>query len=65
MVKGTNVEGQETVEASGEAIVIADAIYGGLAEIASAIREVAKAIAGDDVGEPEESETFLDGTRKK
>jgi hypothetical protein len=64
MVKGSGGESQDAIEASGDTIVIADAIYAGLAEIAGAIREVAKALAGDEVGEPDESEVYLDGTRK-
>lgn len=64
MVKEESNRSEEQIEASGDAIVIADAIYGGLAEIAGAIRELAKAQAGEDYGDAEESDTYLDGSRK-
>lgn len=51
-----------TVEASGDALVIADAIYAGLSEIAKAIKSMNEDI-GSDYGEPEVAETYLDGTR--
>lgn len=54
------------IEASGDSLVIADAIGyvgEGLHEIAKAIRELAKATAGDEYGEPE-VETYLDGRAK-
>lgn len=44
--------------------IIGDAIYAGLCEIAGAIRELAKAQAGDEIGDPVESDTYLDGSRK-
>ena len=51
------------IEASGDAIIIADAIYGGLAEIAAGLRAIAKALEGEE-GEPQEEEYYLDGTKK-
>jgi hypothetical protein len=44
--------------------IIGDAIYAGLVEIAGAIRELAKAQMGDDIGDPVEVDTYLDGNRK-
>lgn len=55
---------QEEIEASGDAIVIAGAIEYGLGLIASAIRDLAKGMNGEEVIEDEQSETYLDGTRK-
>lgn len=52
-------EGEVSVEASGDAIILAE----GLHAIASAIREVAKAMAGDEV-EDSGVEYYLDGSRK-
>lgn len=47
-------ESQEAVEASGDAIIIAEAIFAGLNEIANAIREMT-ARQFEDVEEPSES----------
>lgn len=58
---------EEEIQATGESIIIAEAIGhvgDGLFEIAAAIREYARAMNGDEVIEDEQSETYLDGTRK-
>lgn len=54
---------QAEIEASGEAILIAEAILAGFGELAAAVRELAKALAdeGDEV-EPE-PERYLDGSK--
>jgi hypothetical protein len=65
MVKETireNAGADEAIPYEGIAI-IGDAIYAGLCEIAGAIKELAKAQMGDE-GEPVESDTYLDGSRK-
>lgn len=63
MAKETSGEGEEApIEISGDTLAIADAIYGGLSEIAGAIRAVAKALEAD-VESDEAPETYLDGTR--
>lgn len=64
MVEKTIRDGESKIEASDETLVLADAIYSGLSEIASAIREVGKMLnEGEDVGEPVEHEFYLDGSR--
>lgn len=54
---------QAEIEASGEAILIAEAILAGFGDLAAAVRELARAVndEGDDV-EPE-PERYLDGTK--
>ena len=54
---------QAEIEASGEAILIAEAILAGFGELAAAVRELARSVSdeGDDV-EPE-PERYLDGSR--
>ena len=54
---------QAEIEASGEALLIAEAILTGFGERAAAVRELARAVSdeGDDV-EPE-PERYLDGSR--
>ena len=62
---GEETSGTE-IQASGDAFVIGESIYTGLAEIAGAIRELAKAIAGGpEDEEPENMEYYLDGTPKR
>jgi hypothetical protein len=58
-------DGEGTVEATGDAIVIAESIYAGLSEIAQAIRDVNKTLKAqdaEDYGSPQEVETYMDGT---
>lgn len=65
MDKETNRGSEEEIQATGDAIVIAEAIGHvgeGLFAIAKAIRELARVEAGEEI--EEESETYLDGTRK-
>lgn len=67
MVKKAPYGSSEAVEASGDAILIADAIGhagDGFHAIAWALQEIAKALSGDDYGDPVESDSYLDGTRK-
>lgn len=62
MVKETS----EEIEVSGDAIAIAEAIGycgEGFHAIARAIEKLAASMNGEE-GEPEESETYLDGARK-
>lgn len=53
----------EEIEASGDAIIIAQAIQFGFGDLADAVRELARAIAdeGDDV--EREQERYLDGSK--
>lgn len=58
-------EGEE-IAVSGDAIALAEAIGycgDGFHAIARAIEKLAASMAGDEM-EPEESEAYLDGTRK-
>lgn len=56
-------EGQEEIEATGDAIVIADSIRYAGEQIAGSIRELARALEFN--GEPEEEpEFYLDGSKK-
>lgn len=57
-------EGQEgsSVEASGDALVIADAIYGGFQLLAAAVDRLTASMDGEEP-EDEEPETYLDGSR--
>lgn len=64
MVEKTVRESQGEIQATGDAIVLAEAVYNGLIEIADAIREVGKMLnEGENVEEPVEFEKYLDGTR--
>lgn len=53
-------EGTQEVEASGDAIVIADAIRTGLDGIAEAIRMVAREMRGEEI--EDEPKRYMDGT---
>lgn len=55
--------GVQEIEASGEAIIIANAIYEGFANLANAIREHTRAITAEEVSEERPPETYLDGGR--
>lgn len=55
--------GEESIEVSGDAAIIADAIAQGLGAIADGMRLIAKALAGDE-GEPMEEDRYLDGSKK-
>lgn len=58
------VEAENEIEASGDTVVLADAIYGGFALLAGAVRELAKAMNGEP-GEPQNDEEFyLDGSKR-
>lgn len=59
-------EESEEISASGDAIVIADAIFAGFAELARAIDRLSAAVRQDgseDELEPESLGTYLDGTK--
>lgn len=58
-------QGHETeeIEASGDAIIIAQAIQFGFGELADAIREVARAIADEGEDVEREPERYLDGSK--
>lgn len=59
-------EAGEEIEVSGDAIALAEAIGycgDGFHAIARAIEKLAASMNGDEC-DPEESETYLDGTRK-
>lgn len=62
---GQSSEAGEAVEASGDAIVIADAIFGGFQLLATAFDRLTKAINDqsqiDEHGAPQEASTYLDG----
>ena len=57
-------EGEREIEATGDAMIIADAIYTGLHEIAESVKALTKVMSeGDDgYGSPQEAETYMDGT---
>lgn len=64
MVEKTGGEGEETVEASGDTIVLAEAIGHvgeGLFAIARAIERLAAVESGED--EPQERLSYMDGKR--
>lgn len=54
--------GEEKIEASGEAIVLADALYAGLERIALAIEYHGRVTAGDDPSEDEPPAHYIDGS---
>jgi len=59
-------EESEEISASGDAIVIADAIFAGFTELARAIDRLSAAVRQDgseDELEPESLGTYLDGTK--
>lgn len=58
----TEHDEETPIEASGDAIVIADALFRGLGEIADAIRECARALNGDGFEQPGGLDTYLDGS---
>lgn len=52
----------ETISASGDAIVIADAIFGGFKELAMSVDRVAEIMRGDvGTDEPAVGHSYLDG----
>lgn len=53
----------EEIEASGEAILIAEAILTGFAELSTAVRELARAIADEGEDVEREPERYLDGSK--
>jgi hypothetical protein len=65
MVEGSVRESEGEIEASGDAIIIAQSIYDGLSKIADEIRELGKILVPieDDYGEPVEPKNYMDGTR--
>lgn len=66
MAQGKDIEGKEEIEASGDTIVLADAIGyigEGLHAIARAIERLARAQEGDEPMD-DDSDTYLDGTSK-
>lgn len=73
MVEEKNAEGEtEVIEASGDAIVInqgllaiAGAITDGLLAIAGAIQKLAELENGEQFGDSESSEYYMDGSRIK
>lgn len=60
----TGSASENGIEATGDAIIIADAIERGLGAIAEAVRMVTRGLMGEDAEPVEESDFYLDGTRK-
>lgn len=57
-------EGEEgSIEASGDALVIADAIYGGFQLLAAAVDRLTKSMEGDDPEDDRQGEFYLDGSK--
>ena len=58
-------DGEGSVEATGDAIIIAESIIAGLSEIAGAIREINKTLKeqnADEYGDPVEPQSYMDGS---
>lgn len=52
----------EDITVSPDAAILADAIFGGLSEIANAVRQLAAAMRGDEEDEPVDTGKYLDGS---
>ena len=65
MADGEVRESEDEVEASGDAVVIAEAIYAGLSKIAQSLDRIAKILSDDYEGDnPEEISSYMDGSSK-
>lgn len=58
-------DGQEEIAASGDSLVIADAIYGGFQLVAAAIDRLTKSLEGEEESDDAQGEFYLDGSRMK
>lgn len=56
-------EGEQGIEVTGDALAIADAIYGGFQLLAASVDRLTKSMEGEDTADERQQEMYLDGSR--
>lgn len=65
MADGEVRESEDEIEASGDAVVIAEAIYAGLSKIAQSLDRIAKILSDEYEGDdPDKTSSYMDGSFK-